>query len=507
MYYNVTSAVVRGIEGIIVNVEIDVSAGIPEFDMTGSLANQVKEAKERVKIAIKNSGYNVPPGKICVNISPADIRKAGTGLDLPIAIGVLGTVGFINHNMIKDVLVVGELSLDGTINPIDGILPIVCKAKESGIRRCIIPFDNVKEANFIEGIDIISVKSLKEAIEIIAGRQKYNIVHEEFVSGSYDGEIDEIIGQDMAKRATVIAASGRHNILYIGPPGTGKTMLAKSIAHIMPPMSMEECIKVSGVYSVCGLINKDDGMVKLRPFRNPHCKITSSALLGGGTYPLPGEISLASEGVLFLDELPLFPSNILNSLRIPMEEGRIVINRAKGNYIFPAKFMLAGAMNPCPCGNYPDRNRCTCTQADLGRYLGKLEKPFLDRIDISIEVPRVISENVKIRRKGLTIKSMKEMVAQATEIQRKRYSKEEISYNSELDNRLIEKYCIMEPKAKEILLEMMDKLSLSLRGYNKIIKVARTISDIEKSDVIKKEHIIEALSYRVYEGEGEVLYG
>lgn len=497
MFYKVISGVLKGIEGVIVNVEVDISQGIPVFDMTGTLAAEVKEAKERVRIAIKNSGYVVQPSKITVNISPADIRKAGTGLDLPIALGVLGTHGFINHNMIKDTLVIGELSLDGKVNCINGVLPIVLKAKENGIKRCIIPKQNGKEVGYISDIECIGVEALQEVIEVLTGR--IESVPEQSIYTPFEGyeEFDDIIGQEMAKKATAVACAGHHNILYIGPPGIGKTMLAKRMRDIMPPLTLEESIELSKIYSVCGLLDLDEGMINRRPFRSPHNKITASAMFGGGQYPMPGEVSLSSYGILFLDELPLFKTSVINSLRIPLEEKHVLINRMRGNYTFPADFMLVGAMNPCPCGNYPDRNRCSCTTADINKYFGKLDKAFLDRIDISVEMPRVNKESILKDRKGITISEMRKIVLIADKIQKERYKNEDIMYNSQLNNQQITKYCRMDDEGKDLLISTFERLDLSLRVYNKIIKVARTIADINESEIIKREHILEAISYRV----------
>ena len=494
MFYNVHSAVLNGIEAIIVNVEIDISKGIPVFEMTGSLATQVKEARERVRISIKNSGFSILPGRVTVNISPADIKKAGTLLDLPIAIGMLGTLGFINHNMIKDILVVGELSLDGHVGGVNGILPVTIKAKEKGYKRIIIPYSNMREASYVNGIEVIPVKTLRDAIDYLTGRLDIKPVHSDYIADDTVCDDDMIVGQLAAKRATLIAACGMHNIIYTGPPGVGKTMLARLLPQIMAPMTQKESEEISGVYSVCGLLDSSEGLLRKRPFRTPYHKITVTGLLGGGSNVTPGEVSLSTKGVLFLDELPLYSSQVLNALRVPLEDKKIHILRKTVNYTFPADFILAGAMNPCACGFYPDMKKCTCSPMDIKRYFGKLEKPFLDRIDISVEVPKVLINNNK---ETLDIHTMKSMILEGNKRQLERFKYESIAYNSQMDNALIEKYANLTKSAKDILDNAYERMELSMRAYNKIIKVGRTIADVCDSEKIMDEHIIEAISLRV----------
>lgn len=502
MFSKVFSGALQGIEGVIITVEADVSDGIPMFDLVGFLGSEVREARERVRVSLKNSGYLLQPKRITVNLAPADIRKEGTAFDFPIAMAVLTAFGYLSQDCLKDTLFIGEVSLDGNIKKVNGVLPIVFSACKHGFKRCLVPMDNVKEGAAVQGIQVFGMSHIKDAVKFLNNDQFYDpyfLDKERMFGHDINGNIvdfSEVLGQNLAKRAIEIAVSGMHNVLMIGPPGSGKTMIAKRIPTIMPCLEFEECLEISKIYSVSGLLDATQSLINTRPFRSPHHTITSTALAGGGRTPIPGEISLAHLGVLFLDEFPEFNRNTIEILRQPLEENQVTIARVHGTYHFPSDFMLVAAMNPCNCGHFPDRTKCHCSMNQVKRYLGKISRPLLDRIDLSVEVTQVPYKELGNKTVAESSFAIRERVQQAREIQKNRYKEDHIFYNSQLTPKLFEKYCVLGSKEQEMLEEAFYALNLSARAYHRILKVARTIADLDHANFITMKHLSEAIFYR-----------
>ena len=503
MHTKIYSEALYGIEGIPITIEVNISEGLPKFDVVGLPDQAVNEAKERVIAAINNSDRFFPPKRITINLAPADIKKSGSMYDLAFALGILSSSAqLFFSDFMNNTIILGELALDGSVREVKGIFSMLLNAKELGIKNAIIPFNNMEEANIIEGLNLYPVKTLKEAMDVSEGKKEAIISKGNFNFTSDNNEavdFSEVKGQEYAKRAAMIAAAGGHNFIMIGSPGCGKTLIAKRIPTILPPLTFEEAIEVTKIYSSYGLLSKNMPIVKKRPFRIPHHTSSYVSLVGGGRNIKAGEITLAHNGVLFLDEFVEFQSSALQTLREPMEEKTITISRANGSISFPANFTLVAAMNPCPCGYYGDEKHiCRCSENARKKYIAKLSGPILDRIDISIEVRAVDYDKMVSKADGESSSSMRKIVSDARKIQEKRFRENgvKIFSNSSMGIKDIEKFCILDSKAKNMLNMAMQKFSMSARSYNKILKVSRTIADIENKEVIEISHITEALQYR-----------